>query len=353
MPVLEAVSDAVCSDDRGPILVFVFPSRIPVSDQPLDKFPARTRIESKEAMARRFARAGTSVITGAGLGLLLAMSGLRAGTAKPDSGSAAARGVVRVEDFDAHIYPRPDLFATPLGRAQLNSSYYVLSQTPGWCRVALAQGTGWIPVSHVLLPPAERESYILGVHSRRVFYGALCGSLVGSAVGLVAGWTAINSIFKVDWQVYGPVQGNRGVSATTLELSSCTGLFGLALAPGGAAFGAWSAGEQERPGGSLARAWLMADISWLCFTGIGVGLDAFVSAYATNGNFVPVFTPTGSVLGMALGAAWAYESSQPHGGPPGFLAGHFLPPTVGFCMTGRDRALSHTGLNARLLSLQF
>lgn len=352
MPVPEAVSDAVCSDDRGPILVFVFPFRIPVSDQPLDKFPARTRIESKEAMARRFTRAGASAITGVGLGLLLAVSGLQAGAAKPDSGSTAARGEVRVEDFDAHIYPRPDLFATPLGRAQLNSSYYVLSQTPGWCRVALTQGTGWIPVSHVLLPPAERGSYILGVHSRRVFYGALCGSLVGNAAGLVAGFAEVYQILAGLSSVFVVPYGSNGVSSTTLNVSILSGTLGFALTPAAAAFGAWDAGEREQPGGSLARSWGIATVSGFAFTMVGIGLDMLVQK-ATNSSFPLVFAPVGAVMGPTLGAAWAYESSQPQGGPPGFLAGHFLPPTVGFCMTGRDRALSHTGVNARLLSLRF
>jgi len=304
-------------------------------------------------MARRFVRTGTSVIAGAGFGLLLVLSGLQAAAAGPDSGSAAALGAARVRDSETRIFPRPDLFATPIGKAFFDSSYKVLARVPGWCRVALAQGTGWIPASHVLLPDAGHNDYFLGVHSRRVFYGALCGSLAGSTAGLVAGWTAARSIFDVYLSLFGRVQGNRGVSATTLQVSACTALLGLALAPGGAAFGAWSAGEQERPGGSLARAWLMSDVGWLCFTAVGVGVDALVSMYAFDGAYVPVFTPIGSVLGMSLGSAWAYESSQPRDGPPGFLAVRVMPPSVGFCPAGRDPARDPLRVNARLLSLRF
>jgi len=303
-------------------------------------------------MAGRVARVRIPAILGVGLGLLLALSGLKAASVNADSAARNARGVIRVNDLDTRIFPRPDLFATPLGRAQFNSSYYVLSQIPGWCRVGLAQGTGWIPVSHVLLPPAERGSYFLGVHSRRVFYGALCGSLVGNAAGLMAEEVVLYQFFAISWTLFEVPHGSNGISATTFNLSFLGGCLGFALTPAAAAFGAWDAGEREQPGGSLARSWGIATVTGFSFAAIGLGLDALMER-ATNGGFPPVFTLVGAVMGPTLGAAWAYESSQPQGRPPGFLAEHLRPPAVGLCMTGRDRTLSHTGVNARLLSLQF
>jgi hypothetical protein len=266
--------------------------------------------------------------------------------------------VVRVADFGAHIYSSPDPFATFIQTAPFNSSYYVVSQIPGWRQVLLAQGTGWIPVSQVLLSPVKRESYFLGVHSRRVFYGALCGSLVGNAVGTVAEFAEANQILTAYWGLFTywafvpAPHGSNGVSRTTFNLSFWSSVLGLALTPGAAAFGAWNEGEQEQSGGSLARSWGIATVAGFSLTAVGFGVDELTQA-ATNGSFPPLFSLVGMVMGPTLGAAWAYESSQPQGWPPGFLAGHLLPPTVGFCMTGRDRTLSHTGVNARLLSLQF
>jgi hypothetical protein len=298
-------------------------------------------------MPRRFARSGTSAIARAGLGLLLALSGLQAGSAKPDSNSSAARRVVRVKDPDTPIFPRPDLFATPIGEAPLNSSCYVLSQIPGWCQVVLVQGTGWIPVAHLVLPSTERESYFLGIHSRRVFYGALCGSLVGNAAGLLVEGTLFYQTLAGFFS-NSDVKGSNGVSATTLNLSLWSGVLGLALTPAAAAFGAWDEGEQKQSGGSLARSWGIATVTGFSLTAVGLGLDEL-----TDYRFLGLFTLVGAVMGPTLGAAWAYESSQLQGGQSGFLAGHFLPPAVGLCLTGRDRALSHTCVNARLLSLRF
>jgi hypothetical protein len=85
---------------------------------------------------------------------------------------------------------------------------------------------------------------------------------------------------------------------------------------------------------------------------VGVGLDELMQA-ATNGSSPPLFSLVGMVMGPTLGAAWAYESSQPQGGPPGFLSEHLRLPAVGLCMTGCDRTLSRAGVNARLLNLQF
>jgi hypothetical protein len=302
-------------------------------------------------MARRHERAGASVIAGAGLGLLLALSGLQAGSAKPDSAPVTARGVVRVKDPDTHIFPRPDLFATPIGGAPLNSSYYVLSQIPDWRQVMLTQGAGWIPDAHLVLPRAERKSYFLGVHSSRVFYGALCGSLLGDAAGVVAEEALIYQTLA-GFSVNSVVKGSNGVSRTTIDLSIMSGAIGLALTPAAAAFGAWDEGEQEQPGGSLARSWGIATVSGLAFTMVGVGLDELMQA-ATNGSSPPLFSLVGMVMGPTLGAAWAYESSQPQGGPPGFLSEHLRLPAVGLCMTGCDRTLSRAGVNARLLNLQF
>ena len=286
-------------------------------------------------MARRYEGSGTSVIAGAGLGLLLALSGLQAGLAKMDSVAMTARDVVRVKDPDTPVLPRPDVFATPIGTAPLNSSYYVLSQIPGWRQVALTRGTGWIPVVHLVLAPTKRKSYFLGVHSRRVFYGALCGSLVGNAVGTLAEgaiyYLALADLFSDSY-----VAGSNGVSNTTINLSLWSGILGCALTPAAAAFGAWDAGEHEQPGGSLARSWGIATLTGFGFTVVGIGLDE-VMELGTDYRFPPLFTLVGMVMGPTLGAAWAYEASQPRSGTTGFLSEHLRPPTVGLCMTGRDR----------------
>jgi len=216
-----------------------------------------------------------------------------------------------VIDEACRVYEHPDPFATVLFATGAGDSYHVIEQSEGWYEVALpGSRTGWIAANHAVLSSttAGGRPHVAG--SGGEVRAALGGALVGGVIGIVPLYAFMAYTFgQIGLDLFTPVHGSDAVSGTTTTIAFTSAIVSLVVAtPAAAAYGAYSAGEQERPGGSLSQAWGAALVGNLAGYTVGFGLDELLS---NSGLPAGLFTTVGSVAGTTTGAVLGYEHSKP------------------------------------------
>lgn len=209
------------------------------------------------------------------------------------------------------VYEHPDPFSSALLTTEAGESYQVLERTAGWYEVLLPENRhGWIAANRVVLTSARAGGQPHVAGSGNEVRAALGGALVGGVVGIVPLYAFMAYTFgQIGLDLFTPVHGSDAVSGTTTAIAFTSALVSLVVAtPAAAAYGAYSAGEHERPGGSLSQAWGAALVGNLAGYTLGLGLDALLSKSGTPTGLI---TAVGSVAGTTTGAVLGYEHSKP------------------------------------------
>lgn len=227
------------------------------------------------------------------------------------------------------VYEQPDPFSTILRTSEAGEPYRVLARPPGWYEVQLPDHrTGWIVARHALLSSrtGARPERVSG--SKSEVMTALGGALAGGCVGAVPmGAFLTYTLGSLDF--FSPVHGSNAVSGTTISIAFGTWMAAAVMvAPAAAAYGAFTAGEREQPGGSLAQSWAVALAGNLIGGGAGFCLDYLLSNPASSTGTGLLFTSLGSLAGTTAGAVIGYERSKPA------YARHYAAGRVGLPMVG-------------------
>jgi hypothetical protein len=226
---------------------------------------------------------------------------------------AASERVLRawVIDDSCLIYEEPDPFSSTLRLAESGDALRVLDKSPGWYRVLLPDNrTGWIVAQRAILSSraGARPGRVSG--SNGEVWTALGGALAGGCVGIVPMGGFI--VYTLGGISFGepPVRGSNAISRTTASIAFYAWMTSAAIAgPAAAAYGAFRAGESERPGGSLAVSWAAALIGNITGTAGGYLLDYLLTNDRSSPG--PLFTSLGSLAGTTAGAVIGYEYSKP------------------------------------------
>jgi hypothetical protein len=231
-----------------------------------------------------------------------------------------------VIDDSCRVYEQPDPFSTILRTAEAGEPYRVLARPPGWYEVQLPDNrTGWIVARHAVLSSRTGSGPGRVSASKSEVWTALGGASAGCCVEAIPMGAFLAYTFgNIDF--FSPVHGSNAVSGTTISIAFGTWLASvLVVAPAAAAYGAFSAGECEQPGGSLAQSWAGALAGNLIGGGAGLCLDYLLSNSGSSGG---LFTSLGSLAGTTAGAVIGYERSKP------VYARHYAAGRVGLPMVG-------------------
>jgi hypothetical protein len=225
------------------------------------------------------------------------------------------------------IYEQPDPFSTIIRTAAADEPYRVLAKPAGWYEVQLPDHrTGWIVARHAVLSSRLGPGPARASSSKSEVWTALGGALAGGCVAVVPmGAFLAYAIGSID--LFSPVHGSNGVSGTTITIAFGTWIASVVLVtPAVAAYGAFTAGEREQPGGSLAQSWAMAMAGNFVVGGAGLCLDYLMSNSGSSGGWL--FTSIGSLAGTTAGAVIGYERSKPA------YARHYAAGRIGLPMVG-------------------
>jgi len=243
--------------------------------------------------------------------------------------SAADQPVLRawVIDGSCRIYGQPDPFSSPLRTAEPGEPYQVLAKSAGWYEVLLPDNrTGWIVARHAVLSSHAGAGPGRVSGSKGEVWAALGGGLVGGCVGVIPMYAFLAyTLGSLD--LFSPVHGSNAVSRTMISIAyGASVASAVVVAPAAAAYGAFSAGEREQPGGNLAQSWAGALAGNLVGAGAGLCLDLLLSGSNTSTGYL--FTSLGSLAGTTAGAVIGYEHSKP------VYARHYAAGRVGLPMAG-------------------
>jgi hypothetical protein len=277
-----------------------------------------------------------------------------AGSAGAESPVPAAQSALtaHVLDPDTRIYARRDPFSATLQLNAVGDAYAVRAKAEGWYEVALPDGrTGWIVRQHVVVKPTRAAgSPRAHLGTRREALGALAGTLVGGTVTLACIGGAIVIADPFDG-LFVRVHGSGTVSQTTVFLALGAIAASEILTPAAAAFGAYTVGERDQPGGNLLTSWAHATAGGLIGSGLGIGLDALL--YQVTGSGIFPFTGLGSLVGTTAGAVIGYQHSKPaHARQYGWIR-HVSPPTFGLAQDSSTRGQSYPVVQLNLVELRF
>jgi hypothetical protein len=232
-----------------------------------------------------------------------------------------------VIDDSCRVYEQPDPFSTILRSVAAGEAYRVMARPAGWYEVELPDHrTGWIISRHAVLSSRLGAGPARASSSKSEVWTALGGALAGGCVTVVPmGAFLAYSIGSME--LFSPVHGSNGVSGTMVTVAFGTWVASVVVvAPAIAAFGAFTAGEREQPGGSLAQSWAMAMAGNLVGSVAGLCLDLLLSNSGSSTGLL--LTSIGSLAGTTAGAVIGYERSKPA------YARHYAADRVGLPMVG-------------------
>ena len=279
--------------------------------------------------------------------LLLAVAVPGAVNAKnPPSSIQDAVLTARVLDSEARIYSDRDPLSDALLAGSTGDLYPVRSKLGSWYEIELPDGrTGWIVGQHVAVKPARA---LLG--TRGEIAGALTGTLVGgtATVLLLSGTIALADPFD---GLFERVHGSGTVSQTAVLFALGASATSLVLTPAAAAFGAYTAGERNQPGGNVLISWVYAAAGGILGAGLGIGLDALAS-HVTNGN-AGIFSSLGGLVGTTAGAVIGYENSRPPYARQYRWTQHLSPPTIALAADNSAGGQLSPVMQLNLVSLHF
>jgi uncharacterized protein YgiM (DUF1202 family) len=258
----------------------------------------------------------------------------------------------QVLDPNARIYAQRDPFSATLWLGRVGDVYDLSTKSGDWYEVALPDGrTGWIVGQHVVVMPARAARSLRAVAgSGREILGAVVGTLVG---GTVTGACLIGA-FALDPPFDGlfmRVHGSGTVTRTMVYLALGATVASYALTPAAAAYGAYTMGETNRPGGNMWASWVYATAGGVAGTGLGIGLDALVNQIFHGTT--PAFTILVGGFGTTAGAVIGYEKSKPRYAQQYGWTRHVSPPTFGLSMDTSTPGQTSPALRLNLVALRF
>ena len=208
------------------------------------------------------------------------------------------------------VYEQPDPFSTILRTAGAGEPYRVMAKPAGWYEVQLPDHrTGWIVARHAVLSSRPGAGPVRASSSKSEVWTAFGGALAGGCVAVIP-MSAFLAYAVGSMDLFSPVHGSNAVSGTTVSIAFGTWIASVVVvAPSVAAYGAFTAGEREQPGGSLAQSWAMALAGNLVVGGAGLCLDLLLSNSGSSTG--PLFSSLGSLAGTTAGAVIGYERSKP------------------------------------------
>lgn len=231
-----------------------------------------------------------------------------------------------VIDGSCRIYEQPDPFSSPLRTAEAGEVYLVLAKQAGWYKVRLPdERTGWIVASHAVLSSHAGTGPGRVSGSKHEVWAALGGAVAGGCVGVIPMY-AFLAYTLGSMNLFSPVRGSNAVSGTTVWIAFGTCMAAVVVAPAAAGYGAFSAGEREQPGGSLAQSWAGALAGNLTGAAAGYCVDALLGNAGSSTSLL--FTSIGSLAGTTAGAVIGYQHSKP------VYARHYAAGRVGLPMVG-------------------
>jgi hypothetical protein len=257
----------------------------------------------------------------------------------------------RVIGDSCRVYEQPDAFSTILRTAAPGEPYRVLSRPPGWYEVELPDDrTGWIVARHAVLSSRFGTGPARASSSKSEVWTALGGALTGGCIGMVP-MSAFLAYALGSMDFFSPVHGSNGVSGTTVSIAFGTWVASVVVvAPAIAAFGAFTAGEREQPGGSLAESWATAMAGNLVIGGAGLCLDYLLSNSGSSTGML--FTSIGSLAGTTAGAVIGYERSKPAYARH-YAAGRVGLPMVGLALNRNSSGQRTPAVRVDLVSVRF
>lgn len=285
-------------------------------------------------------------------GQVLAVIATLANAVMADSLASTAPSVAkaRVLHYKTRIYRRRDPFSPTLRLAAAGETYDVYTSSGTWYEVVLPDGqTGWVAARHLDVKPT-RAAGPGGAGSGREVLGALAGTLAGGTATTVCLGAALA------WSLKGfgflkEVHGSGAVSQTTISMATGAGLASAVLTPAAAAYGAYTLGESERPGGSIWLSCVGAAVGGVAGNTIGYGLDALLSLAV--GETVYLFSGLGGVVGTTAGAVIGYRKSKPPRPLQLAWARRVNPPALGLAPGNPASGQTSWALQLNLLALQF
>jgi hypothetical protein len=284
------------------------------------------------------------------LAALLLGSAVAAG---PPADARNATLAAQVLDPEARIYAERDPFSAVLLSSAAGDMYAVRARTSGWYEVTLPDGrTGWIAEQHVVVGPA-RGSGAPRAHpgTEREALGALAGTLVG---GTVTGALYVGAFLLADEPFEGlfePVHGSGTVSQTTGFLALSAAAVSYVLTPAAAAYGAYTAGERDKPGGSMWTSWAYSTAGGILGSGLGIGLSA-LAFRDLGGGSIPFAALVGT-FGTTAGAVLGYENSKRTQAQRYGWTQHVSPPTFGLTLDTSTRGQTFSKVRLNLVALRF
>jgi len=248
-------------------------------------------------------------------------------------GTPAASGPLLrawVIDDSCLVYEEPDPFSSTIRVAESGDAFRVLDKSPGWYRVLLTDNrTGWIVARRALLSSRSGAKPGRVTGSKSEVWTALGGALGGGCVGIVP-MGAFMAYTLGSLNLFEPVRGSNGVSRTTVSIALYAwATSAVIVGPAAAAYGAFRAGESERPGGSLPMSWAAALVGNIAGATGGYLLDYLLREANSSTGFL--FTSLGSLAGTTAGAVLGYEYSKPAYARH-YAAGRVGLPAVGFSL---------------------
>jgi hypothetical protein len=147
------------------------------------------------------------------------------------------------------------------------------------------------------------------------------------------------------------VHGSGTVTRTMVYLALGATVVSYALTPAAAAYGAYTMGETNRPGGSMWASWVYATAGGVAGTGLGIGLDALASRIFKGTSLA--FTVLVGTFGTTAGAVFGYERSRPAGARQYGWMRHVSPPTFGLALDSSARGQSSPVVQLNLVALRF
>jgi hypothetical protein len=267
------------------------------------------------------------------LGALLALAAVAA-ESLPAAGPPALRAWVI--DGSCLVYEEPDPFSSTIRIAESGDAFRVLDQSPGWYRVLLPDNrTGWIVAQRAILSSraGARPGRVSG--SKEVGF-ALGGALAGGCVGVVPLGAFV--VYTLGGISFGepPVSGSNAVSRTTASIALYAwATSAVIVGPAASAYGAYRAGEGDRPGGSLAVSWAAAMAGEIAGAAAGYCLGLVLAEPGSSTIFL--LASAGSLAGTTAGAVIGYEYSKPAYARH-YAAGRVGLPAVGFSLE-RDSSM--------------
>jgi hypothetical protein len=249
------------------------------------------------------------------------------------------------------VYEQPDPFSTIIHTAAPGEPYRILSRPAGWYEVQLPDHqTGWIVARHAVLSSRLGPGPARASSSKSEVWTALGGALTGGCITVVP-MSAFLSYAFGNLNLLTPVRGSNGVSGTTVTVAFGTWVASVVVvAPAIAAWGAFTAGEREQPGGSLAQSWAMAMAGNLVIGGAGLCLDRLLLNSGLSTGML--FTAIGSLAGTTAGAVIGYERSKPAYARH-YAAGRVGLPMVGLALNRNSSGKKTPAVWANLVSVRF